>query len=30
MECNVALLLEAGYGTDGLKCGTVIGSGEWY
>jgi len=49
MECNVALLLRAGNGTDGItlqycnlalflgegnstdgmKCGPVIGSGEW-
>jgi len=29
IECNVALLLMVGNGTDGMKCGTVIGSGEW-
>jgi len=29
MECNVALLLVAGNGTDGMKCGTGFGSGEW-
>jgi len=28
IECNVALLLMVGNGTDGMKCGTVIGSGE--
>jgi len=29
LECNVALLLGAGNGTDGMKCVTDIGSGEW-
>jgi len=28
-ECNVALLLGARNGTGGMKCSTVIGSGEW-
>ena len=29
MESNVALLLGTGNGTVGMKCGTVIGGGEW-
>jgi len=28
-ECNEALLLGFGNGTDGMKCGIVIWSGEW-
>jgi len=28
-ECNVALLLDVGNGTDGMKCGTDVVDGEW-